>query len=163
MRDLMVSLAEATGRSDVRRKVLGHPERIRTLRDLTGGNPRTVVALFFLYAEDFSPSVFGDLENLLDRVTPLYKSRIEELADQQQVLVSAIADHWAPITARAVSEATALPVASISAQLDRLEKYWLCRESRNLRSIINRVSDRRALVERLVLDAQRVPATPARG
>ncbi len=122
MRDLMVSLAEATGRADVCKKVLRHPERTKTLRDLTGGNPRTVVALFFLYAEDFSPSVFGDLENLLDRVTPLYKARIEELAEQQQVLVSAIADDWAPITDRALSEATALPVASISAQLDRLEK-----------------------------------------
>nr|MDP9122444.1 insulinase family protein [Acidobacteriota bacterium] len=45
-------------------------------------NPRTVVTLFFLYAEDFSPSVFADLENLLDRVTPFDKARIEELVRQ---------------------------------------------------------------------------------
>ncbi|MDB5313368.1 MAG: hypothetical protein JWO38_7570 [Gemmataceae bacterium] len=122
MRELMLKLAETTGRPDVRDKVLAHPERLKTLRDLTGGNPRTVVTLFFLYAEDFSPSVFADLENLLDRVTPLYKARIEELAEQQQVVVSAVADHWAPITARALSKATGLPMASISAQLDRLEK-----------------------------------------
>jgi len=122
MRDLLLKLAETTGRGDVRDKVLAHPERLKTLRDLTGGNPRTVVTLFFLYAEDFSPSVFADLENLLDRVTPLYKARIEELAEQQQVVVSAVADHWAPLTARALSGATGLPMASISAQLDRLEK-----------------------------------------
>jgi tetratricopeptide (TPR) repeat protein len=122
MRELMLRLADSTDRADVRKNVIAHPERLKTLRDLTGGNPRTVVALFFLYAEDFSPSVFADLENLLDRVTPLYKARIEELAEQQQVLVSAIADAWAPITARAIAEATGLPVASISAQLDRLEK-----------------------------------------
>ena len=99
-----------------------HPERLKALRDLTGGNPRTVVALFFLFAEDFSASVLADLENLLDRVTPLYKARIEELSEQQQVIVSAIADHWAPITARAVSETIGLPMGGISAQLDRLEK-----------------------------------------
>ena len=122
MRQLMLKLADTTERFDVREKVLAHPERLKTLRELTGGNPRTLVALFFLYTEDFSPSVFADLENLLDRVTPLYKARIEELADQQQVLVSAVADHWAPITARGLSEATGLPMASISAQLDRLER-----------------------------------------
>ena len=122
MRELMLKLAETTDRADVRDNVLAHPERLKALRDLTGGNPRTVVTLFFLYAEDFSPSVFADLENLLDRVTPLYKARIEELSEQQQVVVSAIADHWAPITARGLSETTALPMASISSQLDRLEK-----------------------------------------
>jgi len=122
MRELMLKLAENTGRADVREKVLAHPIRLKALRELTGGNPRTVITLFFLYAEDFSPSVFADLENLLDRATPLYKARIEELPDQQQVIVSAIADHWAPITARILSEATGLPIASISGQLDRLEK-----------------------------------------
>jgi tetratricopeptide (TPR) repeat protein len=122
MRELMLKLAEITGEADVRNKVLAHPERLKTLRELTGGNPRTMVMLFFLYVEDFSPSVFADLENLLDRVTPLYKARIEELAEQQQVVVSAVADHWAPVTARTLSEATGLPMASISGQLDRLEK-----------------------------------------
>src|SRR5262249_39916435 len=117
-----IKLAETTDRADVREKVLAHPERLKTLRDLTGGNPRTVVTLFFLYTENCSTSVFADLENLLDRVTPLYKARIEELSEQQQVIISAVADHWAPITARTLSEATALPMASISAQVDRLEK-----------------------------------------
>ncbi len=122
MRKLMLKLADTTDRTDVRDKVLTHPKRLKVLRDLTGGNPRTVVALFLLFAEDFSASVLADLENLLDRVTPLYKARIEELSEQQQVVVSAIADHWAPITARAVSETTGLPISSISAQLDRLER-----------------------------------------
>jgi uncharacterized membrane protein len=122
MRDLMLKLAERTDRTDVRDKILAHPGRLTALRDLTGGNPRTMVALFFLFAEEFSESVLADLENLLDRVTPLYKARIEELSEQQQVIVSAIADHWAPITARALSETVGLPVSGVSAQLDRLER-----------------------------------------
>jgi tetratricopeptide (TPR) repeat protein len=142
MRDLLLRLAEAAGRDDVRQRVLQHPGRLKALRQLTGGNPRTTLTLFFLYAEDFSPTVFGDLEGLLDRVTPLYKARFEELTPQQQVIVSAIANHWDPITAAALASATGvpldsshairthqrhhttanLPAGTISAQLDRLEK-----------------------------------------
>jgi len=122
MRDLLVHLADSARREDVRQRVLQHPARLKVLRQLTGGNPRTTLTLFFLYAEDFAPTVFGDLEGLLDRVTPLYKARLEELTDQQQVITSAIANHWDPVTAATLAQATALPGGTISAQLDRLEK-----------------------------------------
>lgn len=122
MRALLVHLADAAQRDDVRQRVLQHPARLTVLRQLTGGNPRTALTLFFLYAEDFAPSVFGDLEGLLDRVTPLYKARFEELTPQQQVVASAIANHWDPVTAARLAERTGLPAGTISAQLDRLEK-----------------------------------------
>lgn len=122
MRAFIVKLAENSGRGDIRDKVIESPGRIKSLRELTGGAPRTAATLFHIYAEDFSTGVFADLENLLDRVTPFYKSVIEELSDQQQVVVSAIAEHWAPITARELAESTRLPIAGVSAQLDRLEK-----------------------------------------
>ncbi|HEX8410138.1 MAG TPA: tetratricopeptide repeat protein [Thermoanaerobaculia bacterium] len=122
MRDLLLHLAGAAGRDDVRQRVVQHPARLKVLRQLTGGNPRTTLTLFFLYAEDFAPSVFGDLEGLLDRVTPLYKARFEELTAQQQVVASAIANHWDPVTAATLAAVTSLPAGTISAQLDRLEK-----------------------------------------
>ncbi len=122
MRSLLVHLADAAQRDDVRQRVVQHPARLTVLRQLTGGNPRTVLTLFFLYAEDFAPNVFGDLEGLLDRVTPHYKARFEELTTQQQVVASAIANHWDPVTAASLAAATGLPAGTISAQLDRLEK-----------------------------------------
>jgi hypothetical protein len=122
MQALMLHLADAIGREDVRSRIVSHPHRLQVLRQLTGGNPRTTATLFFLYAEDFAPTVFGDLENLLDRVTPLYKARFEELSAQQQVIASAIANHWDPVTSRTLSEVTGLPMTGISGQLDRLEK-----------------------------------------
>jgi len=122
MRSLLLHLAEAAGRDDVRERVLQHPARLTVLRQLTGGNPRTMLTLFFLYAEDFAPSVFGDLEGLLDRVTPSYKARFEELTPQQQVVASAIANHWDPVTAAALVSNTGLPAGTISSQLDRLER-----------------------------------------
>jgi tetratricopeptide (TPR) repeat protein len=122
MRALLLHLADAAQRDDVRQRVLQHPARLKVLRQLTGGNPRTTLTLFFLYAEDFAPNVFGDLEGLLDRVTPLYKARFEELTAQQQVVTSAIANHWDPVTAAMLTANTGLPPGTISAQLDRLEK-----------------------------------------
>jgi Flp pilus assembly protein TadD/DNA-binding transcriptional regulator GbsR (MarR family) len=122
MKALMLHLAEIVGRPDVRDRIQRHPRRLDVLRQLTGGNPRTTATLFFLYAEDFAPSVFGDLENLLDRVTPLYKARFEELSAQQQVIASAIANHWDPVSARTLADATGLAMTGVSPQLDRLEK-----------------------------------------
>ncbi|RKX36686.1 MAG: hypothetical protein DRP64_18255, partial [Verrucomicrobia bacterium] len=122
MRDLLVHLSDVAGRGDVRQRVLQHPARLKVLRQLTGGNPRTTLTLFFLYAEDFAPNVFGDLEGLLDRVTPLYKARFEELTAQQQVITSAIANHWDPVTAATLAQNTAIPQSSVAPQLDRLVK-----------------------------------------
>jgi hypothetical protein len=109
MRSLLVHLAKVAQREDVQQRVVQHPARLTVLRQLTGGNPRTTLTLFFLYAEDFAPSVFGDLEGLLDRVTPLYKARFEELTAQQQVVASAIANHWDPITAAGVAAVVSRP------------------------------------------------------
>lgn len=122
MKALMLDLAGRVNRPDVRLRVLQNPHRLKVLRQLTGGNPRTTVTLFFLYAEDFAPSVYGDLENLLDRVTPLYKARIEELSEQQQVIISAIANHWDPVTVKELSMATGLKTTGLNSQLDRMEK-----------------------------------------
>ena len=103
-----------------------NPGRIAALHQLTGGNPRTTVLLFHLYAEDFAPTVFGDLEQLLDRVTPLYKARFEELSPQMQVVAGAMANHWDPIAARQLAEATGLVPNQVSPQLDRLQKLgWV--------------------------------------
>ncbi len=121
MRGMILSLAGAAGLDTIRRRVQAHPERVAVLHQITGGNPRTAILLFHLYAEDFSPSVFRDMEALLDRVTPYYKARFEELSDQQQIVAGAMANHWDPIASRQLSELTGLAPNQISPQLDRLQ------------------------------------------
>lgn len=122
MRELILSLAKQAGRSDVLDNITRNPGRLKALHQLTGGNPRMAVLLFHLYAEDFSPTVFGDLELLLDRVTPLYKARFEELSPQMQVVAGAIANHWDPVATRDLTELTGLQSSQITSQLDRLQK-----------------------------------------
>ena len=122
MRELIARFATLTGRDNVASRVRTDIGRLAALHQLTGGNPRTAALLFHLYAKDFAPSVFGDLEQLLDRVTPLYKARLEELSDQAQVVVTAIANHWAPVGAGPLAEIAGLKKTTISSQLDRLRK-----------------------------------------
>ncbi|MBN8822453.1 MULTISPECIES: ATP-binding protein [unclassified Spirosoma] len=100
--------------------------RLETLHALTGGNVRTVVILFSLVAQGFSADVFQDLEALIDQMTPLYKSRFEELAPQAQVVVDAVALNWNPCKLDTLRERTSLENNQLSIQLDRLGKSgWI--------------------------------------
>jgi hypothetical protein len=128
MRRLLLQLADRTDKPAIRRHVLDHPGRLHALHQLTGGNLRTTVLLFHLYAEDCSPSVAEDLEKLLDDVTSLYKARFEELSEQQQVIVSRLAEHWDPADSRTLTENTRLEPDQISSQLDRLVKAGVVEE-----------------------------------
>ncbi len=96
--------------------------RIKTLHDLTGGNPRTLTLLYMLLEADSDGDVFSDLERLLDQVTVLYKARVEDLPPQARVVLDAVALTWNPVVAGEVAIVTKLPIQNVSSQLDRLQK-----------------------------------------
>jgi len=119
---LLSRLAKEAGDERVQRLVREKPGRVRALRVLTGGNPRTLVLLYRVLAEGPEGDAQRDVEQLLDLYTPLYKTRFEELAPQLQQLVDAMAIHWDPLTAGNLAEILApLSVNQVSAQLKRLE------------------------------------------
>jgi tetratricopeptide (TPR) repeat protein len=96
--------------------------RVKTMHDLTGGNPRTLTMLYMLLETDTEGDVFRDLERLLDQATVLYKARVEDLPGQARVVLDAVALAWDPALAAAVAATTLLDVATVSSQLDRLQK-----------------------------------------
>jgi tetratricopeptide (TPR) repeat protein len=98
------------------------PGRVQTLYDLTGGNPRTLVLLYLLLERDADGDVMQDLESLLDQVTVLYKSRVEDLAPQARVVLDALALAWNPVIAADLSSATGMDTSAVSSQIDRLLK-----------------------------------------
>jgi tetratricopeptide (TPR) repeat protein len=115
-------LAGQSGEAEIDRLIQERPGRIRALRLLTGGNPRTLVLLFKVLTEARDGDVQRDVEQLLDLYTPLYKARFEELPAQAQQLVDAMAIHWDPLTAADLTELLRpLSVNQVSAQLKRLE------------------------------------------
>ncbi|EGV33436.1 Tetratricopeptide TPR_1 repeat-containing protein [Thiorhodococcus drewsii AZ1] len=121
LRTTLIRLAEVGGTPAVAELVERDPARIQTLHLLTGGNPRTTVLLYGVLAQGPGGDVRSDLEGLLDRVTPLYKARFEELPERGQQLVDALALHWDPASARQLADRLGWGVNLVSAQLDRLQ------------------------------------------
>ena len=119
------ALAETFGgevaRQEMDRQLTAHPERLPTLRQLSGGNPRTTVMLYEILANGQNGSVRSDLEALLDNMTPLYKSRMDSLADLPRKLFAHILEHWAPISVGELASVSQVLNTSISPQLKRLE------------------------------------------
>ncbi|MCA9705377.1 MAG: tetratricopeptide repeat protein [Myxococcales bacterium] len=115
-------LAQATGNAEVATLIDEEPGRVKTVRVMAGGNPRTVVLLFSLLAQSTEGDVRADIERLLDLCTPLYKHRIDVLPTQAQRVLDALAMRWAPVTAAELAEGMHLKVNVVSAQLDRLVK-----------------------------------------
>ncbi|HNL98791.1 MAG TPA: tetratricopeptide repeat protein, partial [Accumulibacter sp.] len=101
------------------------PERLKALRAMTGGNPRTTVLLFDLFAANGDGNVHSDLRGLLDMMTPLYKARMENLAEQPRKILAHLMELWAPQAARELAQAAGLPVTTVSGQLTRLESEAL--------------------------------------
>jgi hypothetical protein len=121
MQEVLKRLAAISGNAELTARIYQETPRLATLRDLTGGNPRTTVLLFELFACGFSKDAYEDLESLLDQMTPLYQSRLEQLSEQSQLVLGALARNWSPASALQLTELTSLPRGSISTQLNRLE------------------------------------------
>lgn len=123
--EVLEHLAEVGNAPSVARVVKEDPGRIKTFHVLAGGNPRTIVLLYDVLSKGVEGDVRSDLERLLDRVTPLYKARFEELPAQSQQIVDALAIHWDPASAGEVAALVRLDVNVVSSQLNRLEKQGI--------------------------------------
>ncbi len=124
MFETLRQFAEQSGNQEVAKLLREQPARIRALRVLTGGNPRTLVILYKVLAAGPEGDVQRDIEQLLDEYTALYKARFEELSAQGQQVVDAMAIHWDPLTAADLTELlTPMTVNQVSAQLARLEDF----------------------------------------
>lgn len=98
------------------------PERLETLRRLTGGVPRTLVMLFDIFLDE-EGNAFDDLLKILDEATPLYKHRMDDLPAQLQDIVHTIAMNWDGMFTNEIAKKTKLESKAVSSQLKQLEKY----------------------------------------
>lgn len=140
MRQAMLALARTFGAgqekpgetaAQVMARILdAKPERLKALRNLTGGNPRTTVMLYELFAADRQDNLHADLKLLLDLMTPLYKARMENLADQPRKLLAHVMERWAPVAAGELAEASGIPATTVSGQLARLEADGLIEKAK---------------------------------
>lgn len=124
--DILNNLSKLTNAQEILANIHEEIARLKTIHQLTGGNPRTAVMLFKIIVKGFSKEINDDLEALLDEITPLYKARFEELSVQMQIIVDAIALHWDPMNLEQLRTETRLENNQLSPQLKRLvELGWL--------------------------------------
>ncbi len=140
---LIRKLGESYKPDEVDDLIKNQRARIETIRRITGGVIRTNVLLFEIFVDDRKGDVFRDLERLLDRVTPLYKDRTDDLPKNQQVIIDAIALAWDATTTKEIKQRTRLESKVISAQLAQLAKNdWIEIIPTNTKNHLYRLKER---------------------
>ena len=123
--DFLASMGDEQQKKKIAHIIKNTPERIETLRRLTGGVPRTMVMLFDIFVDD-GGNAFDDLLKILDDATPLYKHRMDDLPETLQDITHTIAMNWDGIGTKEIAKKTRLESKTVSAQLKQLEtKYGI--------------------------------------
>ena len=65
--------------------------KIKALHDMTGGNPRLVMMHYALIAERNILEVKEQFEELLDRISPFYQDRLNDLSPQERAVLETMA------------------------------------------------------------------------
>lgn len=125
-RELLLGLGDEEQTQKIEEILRTRPGKVEALRRLTAGVPRTLILLFEIFLDDHG-SALHDLDMLLDRVTPLYKHRLDDLPPQQQAIVTAIALGWDAMSTKEIAQKTRLASKLVSAQLNQLEKNRIVR------------------------------------
>lgn len=118
----LLKLSERYKQEEVENIVKNNPGRVEALRRLTGGVPRTIVLLFEIFADSNNGNSFKDLESVLDRVTPLYKHRMDDMSAQMQEIIDVIAMNWDAISTKEIAQKTRMDSKAVSSYLSLLEK-----------------------------------------
>ena len=108
--------------AEIKKIIDEHPNRIESLRRLTGGVPRTISYLFQIFMDNENGKAIKDLYQLLDNLSLLYKAEIDQLSAQQQKIIDTIAKKWEYISVKEIAEKTRMESKHISAILSQLNK-----------------------------------------
>lgn len=127
-RDLLFYLSDKHGQEQVKRIVENQPGRVESLRRLAGGVIRTMILLFEIFIDEASNTALQDLESILDRVTPLYKHRMDGLPGPQQELVEIIALNWDAMSIEEMQRSTRLGLTEIEEALQALSRFEIIRK-----------------------------------
>lgn len=121
-KELLLQLSKTYKADTVRNIIKDNPGRIEALRRLSSGVPRTIILLFEIFVKNKKGNSFQDLEVIMDRVTPLYKHRMDGLPPRKQDIVDAIAMNWDAAGVKKIAAKTRIPSKAVSAHLNELEK-----------------------------------------
>ncbi|MCD4652037.1 MAG: sel1 repeat family protein, partial [Candidatus Cloacimonetes bacterium] len=140
---LLLKLGENYKRDRVRKIVEEQSGRIESLRRITDGVIRTIVLLFGIFVDEEEGNAFVDLEDILDKVTLLYKDRMDHLSAQQQEIVDFIALSWDAVSTKEIAIKSKEDSKSVSSQLKVLIKHNIIEQQKtNTKNNLYRLSER---------------------
>jgi len=91
---------------------------------LAGGNPRLMLMFYQLTAFEKSlPEIEKTFAQLLEKLTPYFQSRMENLSSQQRKILLAFAQRLENLTPAEVGRGIHLPTNQVTAQLKKLVEY----------------------------------------
>ncbi|MBK8813042.1 MAG: tetratricopeptide repeat protein [Acidobacteria bacterium] len=124
IRDFLEKRAEEGRFEDFQEFYDKNRSRIKTLTYFADGNPRLMLMLFDVITKSRFTDVQKALEDLLDEITPFFKSKIELLPPQQRKILDFIArtsfERNEGVTPKEIAERVRLKQNQASAQLKRL-------------------------------------------
>jgi len=127
-RRLLSQLARAYQKQQAIRTIIAkQPQRVETLRILTGGVIRTIILLFEIFTDDQNGNAIRDLDKVLDKVTPLYKHRMDDLTPLQREIVNAVALNWDAVGIDEITRITRRKIDEITPVISELQKSFIIR------------------------------------
>ncbi|MEO1654021.1 MAG: tetratricopeptide repeat protein, partial [Bacteroidota bacterium] len=127
--DLLLQLASYYQQEEAMRSILDRQKgRVEALRSISQGVIRTVVLLFEIFLDDQKGNALKDLEAILDRVTPLYKHRLDDLNKLHpdlQNIADALALNWDAMSPEEIAKKTRLSLEELPNLLRALEKSYI--------------------------------------
>lgn len=117
---VLENLAGITGSSAASQRFGANKNRLQQLYKVVGGTPRNLTHLFPLLQNGFSPNAITDLEALLDTLSASYKTKLNQMAPQMQLILHEIAMHWEPVKLDGLRRRTFLANKQLAPQLKRL-------------------------------------------
>ena len=127
---LLLKLGESYKSKEVKKIIENSPQRVEAIRRITNGVPRTIVLLYEIFIDNVNGNAFRDLEFTLDKITPLYKHRMDDLKPISQKIVNILALNWDAMPVKDISLQTKIISKQVSAQLLYLEKNGIVTKQR---------------------------------
>ena len=120
-KDLMRRVAEVDGDTAFIENFGDYEPGIEALWHLVGGNPGLVVRLYEILSQCGAGKVAEAFFRLADEQTPYYQEVFRRLPGQRRLILDTILAAETPLTPKDVAERARLNLATVNAQLRRLE------------------------------------------
>lgn len=122
VQDLLTHWSEANDLPQIKDVLLTNPGKVEAIRQMTGGNPRTMIMFIRLLVDNAHAQGFEYLKDIIDKTTSIYQERLQQLTPQQRKIVVELASIWQPATVEQLVQTCLMSSSIISAQLNKLQK-----------------------------------------